>query len=50
MWDIFYSVYATPKQDTKITIATPLIQNLWLYIIIVLVIIAVASSLFFSMV
>ena len=48
-WDTFYSVYVTPKTDTKITLTSSPIKNLWIYIIFVLITVAIASSLFFSM-
>ena len=47
-WDTFYSVYVTPKTDTKITITSSPVKNLWLYIIAALIIAAIASSLFFA--
>ncbi|MCF6327453.1 MAG: hypothetical protein L3J21_09200 [Devosiaceae bacterium] len=47
-WDTFYSVYVTPKTDTKITLTSSPVKNLWLILIIALVIVAIASSLFFG--
>jgi len=47
-WDTFYSVYVTPKTDIKITMTSSPVKNLWVYIIAVLIIAAIASSLFFS--
>lgn len=49
IWDTFYSVYVTPKTDTKITLTSSPIKNIWIYIIFALVIVAIASSMFFSM-
>jgi len=47
-WDTFYSVHVTPKTDTKITITSSKVKNIWIYLIIVLVIVAIASSIFFA--
>ena len=47
-WDTFYSVYVTPKIDTKITVTSSPVKNIWMYLVIVLVIVAFASALFFG--
>ncbi len=47
-WDTFYSVYVTPKTDIKITLTSSPVKNMWLYIIGALIIVAIASSLFFA--
>lgn len=47
-WDTFYSVHVTPETDTKITLTSSPVKNIWLYVIIMLVIIAFASTIFFA--
>ncbi len=47
-WDTIYSVYVTPQTDTKITLTSSPVKGRWLYIIGVLIIIAIASSMFFA--
>lgn len=47
-WDTFYSVYVTPETDTKITVTSSPVKNLWLYLVGALIIVAIASSLFFA--
>ncbi|HHG89929.1 MAG TPA: hypothetical protein ENJ90_05545 [Devosia sp.] len=47
-WDTSYSVYVTPETDTKITVTSSPVKSLWLYLIVVLVIVAFASSFFFA--
>ena len=48
MWDSFYSVYVVPDNDVKIILQGSNINGIWFYIIVALVIVAVASSLFFN--
>jgi len=47
-WDTFFSVYVTPETDTKITVTSSPVKNLWLYLVVSLVIVAFASSFFFA--
>ncbi|MCF6319469.1 MAG: hypothetical protein L3J83_09375 [Proteobacteria bacterium] len=48
MWDTFYSVYVTPDIDVSIKIEKPSGVKIWLLLIIALIIVAIASSMFFS--
>jgi len=45
MWDTFYSVYVVPKTDVKISFKASQYRHGWIYLIIILIILAVASSL-----
>ncbi len=48
VWDTFYSVYVTPKTDIEIELTSSPVKNLWLYLIIIMVIVAVAASMMFA--
>ncbi len=46
MWETIFSVYVTPESDTEVTLTSAPVKNLWLYLIIILVVVAIASSFF----
>ncbi len=46
MWDTFYSVYVTPRNDVRIETRTTGGTQIWVFLIIALVLLAVVSSLF----
>ncbi len=45
MWDTFYSVYVIPNGDVEITLKPTRTNKLWIYLVIVLVVLALASAL-----
>ncbi|VAW22061.1 hypothetical protein MNBD_ALPHA12-877 [hydrothermal vent metagenome] len=45
MWETFYSVYVTPDSDVEITLKPAHINRLWIYMVIVLIVLALASAL-----
>ncbi len=48
MWDTFYAVYVTPEDDVRIETKTTGGVQIWMLLIVAIVVLAVASSLFFS--
>ncbi len=42
MWDTFYSVYVVPDCDVRVTTNGSYVSKMWLYLIIVVAVIAVA--------
>jgi hypothetical protein len=47
-WDTIFSVWVTPEHDTKITITSSPVRNVWVFLIGALILLAIASSLFFN--
>ncbi len=48
MWDTLYSVYVIPDIDLSIKVEKPGGVKIWLMLIIALIVVAIASSMFFS--
>ncbi len=47
MWDTIYNVYVTPDCDVRISVHSGQVQNLWVYLIIILLVLAFATALIF---
>ncbi len=45
MWDTFFKVYVVPGTDVRISLKASQYRRGWIYLVIVLIILAVASSL-----
>ena len=45
MWDTFYSVYVIPNNDVEIVLKPTRTNRLWIYLLVVLIVLALASAL-----